>query len=144
MIICDAARQIIETYEGCCLVAYKCPAGIWTIGYGHTGASVFPGLTITQHQADTILESDLQRFEDAIGKLCPQANANQFSALVCFAFNCGLGALQGSHLFAKFQVGDIQGAADEFSKWVHVNGEVSPGLVKRRAAERALFLTVPS
>jgi lysozyme len=143
MIINDAGRKIIETYEGCKLEAYRCPAGIWTIGFGHTG-DVLPGMKVTQHQADTVLEYDLERFESAVGKLCPQANANQFSALVCFAFNVGVDALKSSTLLRKFLAGDVSGAAEEFLKWTHAAGKELPGLVKRRAAERALFLTVPS
>jgi lysozyme len=140
MIINDAGRKIVMDNEGCRLVAYKCPAGIWTIGYGHTG-DVKQGDKITQHQAETILEYDLERFEVAVGKLCPNANGNQFSALVSFSFNVGIEALKKSTLLRKFLAGAPLSAADEFGKWVNGGGKRLPGLVKRRAAEKALFLT---
>lgn len=126
--------------EGCKLEAYRCPAGIWTIGYGHTG-DVKRGDRITQHQAETILKYDLERFERAVSASAPKANSNQHSAMVSFAFNVGVRALGGSTLLRKFLAGDLRGAADEFSKWTHAAGKELPGLVKRRAAERALFLS---
>lgn len=143
MVINDKGRQIIETYEGCKLEAYVCPAGVLTIGFGHTG-DVKKGDRITQHQAEVILEYDLERFETAVGQMAPKANANQFSALVSFAFNVGTEALRKSTLLKKFLAGAPLGAADEFSKWTHAGGKELPGLVKRRAAEKALFLEVPS
>lgn len=139
----DAGRAIIMQAEGLRLDAYRCPAGKWTIGYGHTG-DVLPTDKITKHMAEVILEHDLERFEVGVSKLAPTANANQFSALVSFAFNVGLRALELSTLLRKFTAGDIAGAAEEFHNWVMAAGQVLPGLVKRRAAERALFLTVPS
>lgn len=144
MIINDAGRGIITTYEGCRLTAYKCPRGIWTIGYGHTGNSVKPGLRISQHYADGILGSDLERFEQAVSELCPNLNQNQFSACVSLVFNIGIEAFKASTLLQKIQAGDFQGAADEFPRWVHAGGQTLPGLVKRRAAERALFLEMPA
>lgn len=129
--------------EGCRLDAYLCPAGIPTIGYGHTG-EVKLGDKITLHQAEVILEHDLLRFESAVSTAAPKANANQFSALVSFTFNVGVKAMQGSTLLRLFNQGAPNAAAAEFSKWTHAAGQVLPGLVKRRAAEAALFLTVPS
>lgn len=144
MIINDAGRRLIMENEGCKLTAYRCPADVWTIGYGHTGESVKEGLTITQHQADVILESDLQRFEYAVSKTCPRANANQFSAMVCLCFNIGVDAFQRSTLARKFVTGDTAGAAWEFCRWTRAKGVELPGLVKRRKQEQTLFLTVPS
>lgn len=143
MITNDAGRQIVMTYEGLRLKAYKCPAGVWTIGYGHTG-DVKPGTVITKHQAEEILEYDLGRFEDAVARLCPKANGNQFSACVAFTFNVGIKAFENSTLLKKFLAGAPLAAADEFKRWTHAGGKELPGLVKRRAAERALFLQVPS
>lgn len=144
MIINDKGRQIIEQFEGMRLEAYKCPAGVWTIGVGHTG-DVKEGMKITQHQAEEIFTYDLQRFEEAVGKLAPKVNANQFSALVSFAFNLGAEALAKSTLLKEINAGRPLNAANEFQKWNKArNGQgvlvVLPGLVKRRAAERALFL----
>lgn len=144
MKINKAGLNLIKKFEGCRLEPYLCPAGKWTIGWGHTGRSVDrlaeQGGSITQHQADEILNSDLDNYEGNVEELCPGATPNQFSALVSFAYNCGVTALATSRLRRKFLAGDIQGAADEFLKWVHANGKKLPGLVKRREAERALFL----
>jgi lysozyme len=141
----DAGRKIIMDAETCRLEAYKCPAGKWTIGYGHTG-DVKPGMKLqSKHQAEVVLEYDLERFEDAVAALAPTANSNQFSALVSFAFNLGDANLRHSTLLARFNAGDVEGAAREFSRWIYATVEgrkvVLPGLVTRRTAEAALFLT---
>lgn len=141
MKINDAGLAIIKKFEGCKLKAYKCPAGVWTIGYGHTG-DVKPGQVITQHQADTILDYDVEKFEEGVTTLLSnlKPTANQFSALVSFAFNLGITALANSTLLKKYRAGDLEGAGKEFGKWVKAAGKVLPGLVKRRAEEAALFL----
>lgn len=130
---------LIKEFEGCDLSAYKDAAGVWTIGYGHTG-DVQPGQAITQEQADALLQADLQKFEQGVNKLCERSiNSNQFSALVCFAYNVGLGALANSTLLRLVNSGDFADAAKQFSQWVYADGTVLPGLVRRRAAEAALF-----
>jgi lysozyme len=130
--------------EGCRLEAYRCPSGIWTIGWGHV-SDAKEHQVITQHQADVILEFDLHHFELGVENLAPKANGNQFSALVSFAFNLGVGALQGSTLLKFFLAGAPLSAAEQFSRWVHDGkGDVLPGLVRRRAQERALFLSAES
>ena len=134
-----AGLALIKQFEGCKLTAYKCPAGIWTIGYGSTGPHVHPGLTITQAEAGALLAKDLARFEAGVEQAAPGASDNQFAALVAFAFNLGLGALTGSTLLKKHKAGDYAGAQAEFGKWVKAGGKVLPGLVKRRAAEAALY-----
>lgn len=139
MKINDAGRSIIKENEGLRLDAYLCPSGIPTIGYGHTG-DVKLGQRITEHQADVILELDLERFEAGVTEAAPKANENQFSALVSFAFNIGLKAFAGSALLRAFLAGQIDTAAAQFDRWVHGGRKVLPGLVKRRAAEKALFL----
>ncbi len=143
MIINDKGRDLLMTFEGCRLEAYKCPAGVTTIGFGHTG-DVEMGQKITLHQAEAILEYDLHRFEQGVTELAPHANANEFSSLVSFSFNLGLHALKMSTLLRFFNAGQKNAAAGEFLKWTRAGGKVLPGLVKRRAAERALFLEVPS
>lgn len=135
----DRALEIIKAAEGLRLTAYRCPAGVWTIGYGHTG-DVREGQTITAHQADAILDVDLDHFERAVDRLAPGANANQRGALVSLAFNIGVKALEGSALLRLHRAGDHVGAAVAFSRWVRGGGKVLPGLVKRRAAEAALYL----
>lgn len=133
-----AGLALIKKFEGCKLQAYLCPAGVPTIGWGHT-RDVKLGQRITQHQADVILESDLDVYEENVAELCPGTNENQFSALVSFAYNLGVTNLGSSTLRKKYLRGDLAGAAAEFGKWVKAKGQVLPGLVARRAAERALF-----
>lgn len=136
-----AGRALIKSFEGFRADAYLCPAGVWTIGYGHTG-DVKPGQRVTEHQADAILEYDLDRFERGVADLVDvPLTANQFSALVSFAFNLGLDALERSTLLALLNAGDYQGASRQFARWRIAGGKVLPGLERRRAAERALFLT---
>ncbi len=147
MIINDRGRQIIMDSEGRRLKAYLCPAGRWTIGWGHTG-DVKKGDVITPHQAEVIFEYDLKRFEEGVEKLVPKGtNENQFSALVSFAFNFGLEKLRTSILLKHLNAGAPHAAAHQFDRWIHAEDPktkkmvVLPGLVKRRAEEKALFLT---
>ena len=135
-----AGLDIIRRYESCRLQAYLCPAGVWTIGFGHTGEHVHEGLTITRHQADEVLQSDIDRFESGVAALAPTANENQHSALVSFAFNCGTAALARSTLLKRFREGRFYAAAAEFRQWRYARGAVLPGLEKRRAEEAALFV----
>lgn len=148
MKISDAGLSLIRTFEGLRTSAYKCPAGIWTIGYGHT-SNVTKDMLITQKEAECLLLSDLAYFEKAVTNLVKEGSCtqSQFDALVCFAFNVGVGSLAASTLLKKFKAGDIQGAADEFLRW---NKAASPdtrkkievkGLTLRRQAERRLFLS---
>ena len=135
-----AGLDIIRRYESCRLQAYLCPAGVWTIGWGHTGDHVHEGLVITRHQADEVLMSDVDRFDSGVADLAPNANENQHSAMVSFAFNCGLAALARSTLLKRFHEGKFHAAAAEFGQWRYARGAVLPGLEKRRAEEAALFL----
>lgn len=146
----ESGIAILKKFESLQLKAYLCPAGVWTIGYGHTG-DVKKGGVITEHQADAILDTDLARFERDVEYLTQGVTLsdNEFSALVCLAFNIGSDidaddiaeGLGDSRLLKMLKAGDRAGAAAEFSKWTHAGGHVLSGLVKRRAAERALFLT---
>ncbi|WP_043632630.1 lysozyme [Chromobacterium haemolyticum] len=133
--------KLIQGFEGLRLKAYQDSVGIWTIGYGHTGPDVTPGMVITQAQADALLARDLNRFESGVTRLVQvPLNQNQFDALVCFSFNLGLGALQGSTLLRLLNAGDYAGAAAQFPRWNKAGGKELPGLTRRRAAEQALFL----
>lgn len=134
--------DLVARSEGCKLTAYLCPAGVLTIGYGHTGPDVKPGQTITQDRARQLLAADLARFSAGVSNLTPglRLTQGQFDALVSFAYNLGLGALAGSTLMRLLRAGDVQGAAKQFDRWNKANGRVLPGLVVRRAAERDLFL----
>lgn len=133
--------NLIKKYEGCKLTAYKCPAGVWTIGYGHTDG-VKKGLKITLNQAESFLREDIKKFENGVNRLVASPlNQNQFDALVSFCFNCGLWAFKTSTLRQKLNAGDYAGAAKEFPRWNKSGGKVLNGLVKRRAAEQKLFTT---
>jgi lysozyme len=151
-----AGIALICKYEGCKLTAYPDASTrrIWTVGYGHTGAGVTQGLTITQERAEQLLAADLVTFETAVRALTSPMlvtlrpggivvcvlTQGQFDALVSFSYNVGAHTLAASTLLRKLNAGDIGGAAAEFAKWTHAGAEVLPGLVRRRAAERALFL----
>jgi lysozyme len=143
-----SGRSLIKESEGLRLKAYLCPAGIPTIGYGHTG-DVKLGQQITEHQADVLLQYDLERFEEDVAHATRaiKLTENQFSALVSFAYNLGIQALLGSGLLRHLLAGRVSEAADAFLLWnkARVNGvlTVLPGLEKRRAAERELFLRAP-
>lgn len=131
--------NMLVAFEGEKLRAYVCPAGVLTIGVGHTGPDVKPGMVITREQSQALLAKDLGRFEQAVNRLCPQTTQNQFDALVSFAFNLGEGALEGSTLRKKHNAGDFAGAKAEFLRWDKANGKPLPGLTKRRTAEAELY-----
>ena len=139
-------RDLIAKWEGLRAEAYLCPAGVWTIGYGHTGPDVEKGMRISQSAALLLLEADIQPAASAVRSAARvKLNQNQFDALVSFVFNLGAGALGSSTLLGKLNRGDFEGAADEFPKWNKAGQpkKVLPGLVTRRAAERALFRRAP-
>lgn len=136
----QAGIDLVKEFEGCKLQAYHCPAGVLTIGYGHT-YNVSPVDAITQEQADKFLEEDLQKAINAVkGYVSVPLNENQFSALVSFVYNVGAGQFKYSTLLGHLNFKKYQAAADELLRWVHSRGEVLPGLVRRREAERQLFL----
>ena len=140
-----AGIALIKHFEGLRLTAYQDPVGIWTIGYGHTSMAgpppVVEGMTITAAEAEAILKQDLDLFERGVADaLTIITNDDQFSAMVSFAFNVGLGAFRNSTLLRKHNAGDFAGAADEFPRWIYADGQILPGLVRRRQAERALYL----
>lgn len=139
MRINEAGLNLIKDFEGCRLKAYLCPAGVWTIGYGHT-QGVKPDMVISQLQAERFLRQDLKRFEDAVTSLVKvPVTPNQFAALVSFAYNVGAGALYDSTLLRKLNKKDYKGAANEFLRWNKAGGKVLPGLTRRRIAEKDLF-----
>lgn len=131
--------DIIKKFEGCELEAYLCPAGVPTIGYGHT-YGVRLGRTISQAEADVLLDHDYQDSIEAVEELIKvPLSENQIEALASFVFNLGRGKLIGSTLRKKLNQGDYKGAAEEFDKWVFAGGKKLNGLIARRAAEKALF-----
>lgn len=131
--------ELVKQFEGCKLTAYVCPAGVLTIGVGSTGPHVKPGMTITKEQAEELLRSDLRRFEDYVAANCAPATDNQFSALTSLCFNIGEEALRTSTLRRLHLEGKYDEAAKQFGRWTRGGGKILPGLVKRRAAEEALY-----
>ena len=159
MTISEVGIQLIKSFEGCHNQPYKCPAALWTIGFGRV---LYPDQARlktderasyplrSEHnrlwnadEIDTLLEADLLRFSNGVLRLCPATADRQchMDAVVSFAFNVGLGNLQSSTLRMKYNRGDYEGAADEFLKWNKAGGKVLRGLERRREAERALFLS---
>lgn len=149
-----ACYDIIKQFEGFRPKAYLCPAGILTIGYGHTGVDVLPGMRITEAQADELLRKDVARFAAIVAKaLTAKVSQGQFDALVSFCFNTGPGKAgvkdglislksgNPSSLLRKTNSGDKLGAAAEFDKWTKANGQELRGLVARRDAEQRLYLS---
>lgn len=137
----STGRALIRNAEGDKLTAYYCPAGVLTIGVGHTGPDVKPGMRITQAESDALLSADLAKFEKAVMRaVTVPLTQNQFDALVSFTYNLGEGNLRSSTLLKRVNASDFRGAAAEFAKWNKSNGKGLGGLATRRAAEAALFL----
>lgn len=138
----QAGLDLLKKYEGCKLTAYKDIGGVLTIGYGHTGPDVTDGLVITSEEATALLQKDLERFCRGVEtKLSRHVilNDNQFSALVCFAYNVGIGAFGLSTLCYRINANDLSDLRECWLKWNHVKGRVIPGLTKRREAEYELW-----
>lgn len=152
--------NLIKTFEGEKLVAYLCPAGVWTIGVGHTSAAGLPmvvkGMKITPQESDAIFQQDIDRFENQVESLLAKAGVTvapyEFDALVSLAFNIGIGAFRTSSVFTRLARGDRAGAAAAFLKWTKAKTTKRtpegkfvtelvelPGLVRRRQAEKLLF-----
>ena len=132
--------NLIKEFEGFRARSYLCPANVLTIGYGHT-KTCQPGQVISTIKGEELLKEDLVRFERAVNVLVKvPLTQNQFDALVSFAFNVGVGAFKKSTLLRLLNQGNYKQAADEFMRWVHGGGVKLAGLVRRRQAERNLFL----
>jgi len=131
--------RLIRLFEGCRLVPYLCPAGVWTCGWGSTGPDVVPGQPWSQAYADQRLSSDALKFARGTLALCPRLSGTALCAIADFAYNLGLGRLKASTLRIRLNQGDMAGAATELRKWVMGGGRRLPGLVKRREAEAALL-----
>jgi lysozyme len=135
-----AGEALIKSFEKLALVGYADQGGIPTAGWGHTGPDVALGATYTQEQADTWFAADTAHAVSAVDAATPPGlTQNQFDALVSFAYNVGCGAFRCSTLLMYVRLGNMAAAACQFPKWVYVNGQVSAGLERRRAAEAALF-----
>ncbi len=133
------ALHCIKHFEGVKLKAYLCPANVWTIGYGSTGAHVKPGMTISLAEAEKLLRDDLVRFEAHVARVCPDTEPHEFGAMVSLAFNIGNAAFSRSSVARAHNAGDKQRAAQAFGMWNKGGGRVLPGLTRRRNAEAALY-----
>lgn len=133
--------QIIRTFEGCRLQAYRCPAGVWTIGYGHT-AGVCPGDVISKDDAEHLLRSDLEPVEAEIHALRLNLRQNQFDALASFIFNIGTTAFRNRSSVRRYILEGRPDSeiAEKFLLWNKSNGVALAGLTKRRRMEADLFL----
>ncbi len=155
--ISDKSLKMLKHHEGVRNKPYRCPAALWTIGVGHVLYPEQGNLNMADRmkyplkiedfrifsteEVDEILKTDLVRFIRGVSRYCPViVSQGQLDALVSFAFNVGLGALQRSTLRQKHNRGDYEGAAKEFLKYTKGGGKVLPGLVKRRNDEKALYL----
>lgn len=141
--------ELLKRFEGLELEAYQDIAGIWTIGYGHTGDDVQPGMKLSEREAEELLRRDLKPREQAVSSAVKVSlNQNEFDALVSFVYNVGAAAFRGSTALKRLNRGDRIGAADAITWWnkATVGGVLREvlGLTRRRAAERALFLTPTS
>ena len=131
---------LTESFEGVRLTAYQDQVGVWTIGYGHTGPDVTPGLTITQEQANNLLMEDIAGAATAVNRLVTvPLDQDQFDALVDFVFNVGIGNFQNSTLLRDLNASNFDDAAAQFERWDHAGGVVVAGLLRRRQSEAKLF-----
>jgi lysozyme len=141
----EEGLALIRQSEGLRLESYRDAVGVWTIGYGHTSAAgapeVVPGQHISREEANAILRRDVEAFADGVRQaLSRRIGAQQFSALVSFAYNVGLGAFRRSSVLNAVNAGEDAAVPQRLSLWVKAGGRRLPGLVKRRAAEAALYM----
>lgn len=162
MKLSHAGAELMHRYEGCRNKPYLCPAHIWTIGYGHVlyqdqirlpmvgqpcrkeyPLKMEDNRVWSKDEINSLFATDVATFERGVLRLVPGVSGRQgaFDALVSFAFNAGLGNLQRSQIRIRANRGDWEGAAEALMDWTKGGGKVLPGLVKRREAERALFLS---
>ncbi len=132
-------KNLIKEFEELHITPYLCPGKIWTIGYGHT-RTVYEGQRITAPIAERLLDEDLRLFERAVARLVTvPLSENQFSALVCFAYNVGVGNFESSTLLKLLNRGWYEQVPVQLMRWNRANGEVFGGLARRRAAESRLW-----
>ena len=130
---------LIKKFEGCKLKSYKCSAGVWTIGYGHTGG-VLETDVITQDDADKLLEEDIAKFEKYVNdNVTVELNQSQFDALVAWTFNLGPGNLRESTMLKKLNNQEYESVPFEMRRWNKAGGKTLDGLIRRREAESLLF-----
>lgn len=136
-----ALLELIRHFEGLRLRAYLCPAGVPTIGYGHTGPDVRLGRVISRQVAEELLQRDASRFELAAARLSPVLwfDDQKRAAIASFCFNLGTTRYKSSTLRKRVNAGDWPGAAHQLQKWVWGGGKRLPGLIRRRKAEARLL-----
>ena len=149
----NAGAKLIQHFEGCLkqkgehFHAYKCPAGVLTIGWGHTnhhGRKFDDSSRWTAEECDQAFMEDMGGFERDVRKAVKvPLEPYQFDALVSFTYNCGSGNLNKSTLLKKVNAGDFEGAAKEFKKWNKANGKELAGLTRRRNSEALMFQNIP-
>ena len=136
----DDGLALTKNFEGLRLEAYRDCAGVWTIGYGHTGTAVNEGMTVNAAEAEALLRADIADAVACVNRaVTATISQNQFDAMVDFCFNAGRGNFLQSTLRRKANLEDFEGAAAQFGLWVHAGGEVVAGLVRRRKVEAKLF-----
>jgi lysozyme len=137
-----AGRELIRQFEGERLESYRCPANKWTISVGVCGPHVTEGMKITQAESDELFAATLRTFELAINKLITApVSQNQFDAIISLVYNIGLGNFQRSTLLRLLNQGRHRDAVLEFTRWSFANGQQMPGLLRRRRAEMAMFVS---
>ena len=130
---------LIQKFEGCELEAYKCPADVWTIGYGHT-KGVVEGMKITKEEAEQMLVDELHEYENYINEYVTTAlSQNQFDALVSWVYNLGPANLKASTMLKVLNSGKYEDVPAQMKRWNKAGGKVLEGLIRRREAEACLF-----
>ncbi len=135
----ERLEAMVRKFEGLRLRVYRCPAGILTIGYGHTGSDVTENQICTKAWAELILHNDAQACLNSVQSLCPGLTEGKAIALADFVYNLGVTRLAGSTLRRKVNSRDPF-AADELEKWVYCAGCKLPGLIVRRHVEKMMFI----
>lgn len=132
--------ELIKRHEGFRAEAYRCLAGVWTVGYGHTGPEVQAGMRVTEQDAEALLRQDVRRAGRVVEAGCLRLRQNQFDALVSFVYNVGAAAFRSSTLLKRIRVDpDAPEIRSEFARWNKAKGRVLPGLVVRRKEEAELY-----
>ena len=139
MKISQEGLSLIKRFEGCRLKSYKCSANVLTIGYGHT-SGVKETDTITQDEADKLLQEDVEQFEKYVDdNVTVELGQSQFDSLVAWTFNLGVGNLRESTMLKKLNNEDYKSVPSEMKRWNKAGGKTLDGLIRRRKAESLLF-----
>jgi len=139
MQISEEGKNLIKKFEGCELEAYKCAAGVWTIGYGHIKTAV-EGMKIDQATANELFDEEMGEYETYVNTaVTVPLSQNQFDALVSWVFNLGNGNLNASTMLKVINSGDHAGVPAQIKRWNKAGGKVLDGLIRRREAEALLY-----